>query len=141
VGDAKGAYEAAIRERDLNPGSVEAYRNIGKALRAAGREEEAVPALMEGELLTGDSSLETEAVIIYQGKPGVGCALMQGNYGPLLNPACPVVHSQICGAVADAMRLLVQWRGDADARLMMNRAGENYGCAAEPLREILAPPQ
>ncbi len=140
-GDTKGAWEAAIQERDLNPGSVEAYRNIGKALRAAGREEEAVPALMEGELLTGDSTLETEAVIIYQAKPGAGCALMQGTYGPVLNPACPVVHSQICGAVADAMRVLVQWRGNADARVMMNRAGENYGCAAEPLGKILAAPQ
>jgi tetratricopeptide (TPR) repeat protein len=137
VGDTRGAYDAAIQARDLNPGSVDVYRSIGKVLHAAGRDDEAIPALLEGELLTSDSSLETEAVIIYQARPDANCAITQGTYGPVVNPACPYVHRQLCGAVAAAMQLLVQSRRREGARNMMNLAGKSYGCVTEPLKKIL----
>ena len=137
AGDKAGAYDAAIHARDLNPGVAEVWRAVANALRAQGRDDEAITALTEGDLLTSDSSLEIETVIIYRERSEANCAITQGAYGPVLNPACPIVHQQICGAVSGAMQLLVQWHRSDGARTMMNRAAKSYGCAIEPLKKIL----
>ena len=131
VSDPKRAYEAAVRARDLNPASPDSYRGIANALRASGRDEEAITALMEGEMLTSDPSLAPEVVLIYRTRGDAGCTLAQGPGGPEPNPACPAVHKQICAAVAGAMQVQVRLHRQAEARLMMDRAVERYGCAFE----------
>ena len=129
VGDPAKAYDAAMRARDLNPAASDGYRSLGAALDALGREEDAIVALMEGEMLTGDAGLSPEVVRIYQARPDQACTLAKGASGPEPNPDCPAVRKHICAAVAGAARIQVQLHREGQATLMMNRAGERYGCA------------
>ena len=130
VSDAKKAYDAAVHARDLNPASPDGYRGIANALRASGRDEEAITALMEGEMLTSDPSLDPEIVLIYRARGDPGCALTQGPRGPAPDPGCPAVRSQICAAVAGAIKVQVRLHRQAEATVMRDRAEERYGCTA-----------
>jgi len=123
------AYEAAIRARDLNPASPESYRSMGAALRASGRDEDAIIALMEGEMLTGDVSLSPEVVKIYRSRRDTACTLTPGATEPEPNPGCPVVRTHICAAVAGAAGVQVQLHRRGEAEVMLNRAAERYGCS------------
>jgi tetratricopeptide (TPR) repeat protein len=140
VSDTKKAYEAAVRARDLNPVSPDSYRSISDALRLSGRDDEAIAALMEGEMLTSDPSLAPEIVLIYRTRGDAGCTLTQEPGGPEPNPACPIVHKSICAAVAGAMQVQVRLHREVEARLMMNRATERYGCAFDSPEKTLAAP-
>ena len=140
LSDWQKAYDAAVRARDLNPASSDAYRSVAAALRASGRDEEAITALMEGEMLTSDPSLSPEIVLIYRARRDPGCAITQGPNGPEPDPACPMVRNQICAAVAGAMRVQLRLHRQRQALLMMNRGVEAYGCALEPLEKILTKP-
>lgn len=130
LSDTRKAYDAAVRARDLDPASPEGYRVIANALRAAGHSEEAITALMEGEMLTSDPGLAQEIVLIYRARPDANCTLAQGSGGPEPNPACPAVHQQICEAVAGAMQIQTRLHREAEAKLMRNRAEERFGCTA-----------
>jgi tetratricopeptide (TPR) repeat protein len=140
LSDSQKAYDAAVRARDLNPASSDGYRSVAAALRASGRDEEAITALMEGEMLTSDPSLSPEIVGIYRARLNPGCAILQGRNGPEPDPACPMVRNQICAAVAGAMRVQLRLHRQREALMMMNRGAEAYGCALEPLEKILAKP-
>jgi tetratricopeptide (TPR) repeat protein len=129
LSDPGKAWDAAVRARDLNPAAADSYRSVGEALRSLGRDEDAIVALMEGEMLTGDADLSPEVVRIYQARPDQACTLAKGSSGPEPNPACPAVRKDICAAVADAARIQVQLHREAQASLMTNRAAERYGCA------------
>jgi len=137
VSENQKAYVAAVRARDLNPASSDAYLSMAHALRALNRDEEAITTLMEGEMLTGDPSLASDLVVLYRTRPGVDCTITSGPNGPEPDPACPIVRKQICAAVAGAMRIQVRLHRQREASLMVNRAVENYGCAAGPLETIL----
>jgi protein O-mannosyl-transferase len=130
VSDAKKAYDAAVRARDLDPASPDAYRGIADALRATGREDDAISALMEGEMLTRDPSLARGIVLVYRSRGDAGCTLTEGPGGPEPNPACPTVRKQICEAVAGAMQIQTRLHREEEAKLMMNRAEERFGCTA-----------
>jgi len=138
VSDPKKAYDAAVRARDLNPTSSDGYRSVGNALRASGRNEEAITALMEGQMLTSDPSLSTDIVLLYRNRPDPGCAVTEGPNGPEPEPTCPIVRTQICLAVAEAMRVQLRLHRQREAMLMMNRSAQIYGCALDPLQKILA---
>jgi hypothetical protein len=140
LSDSQRAYEAAVRERDLNPASSDGYRSVANALRASGRDEEAITALMEGEMLTSDPSLSPEIVLIYRTRLDPGCAIMQGPNGPEPDPACPVVRNQICLAVAGAMRVQLRLHRQREAMVMMNRGVDAYGCGLDSLEKIMAKP-
>jgi tetratricopeptide (TPR) repeat protein len=137
VSDPKKAYGAAVRARDLNPASSDGYRSIGSALRASGRNEEAIIALMEGQMLTSDPSLSTDIVLLYRAQPDPGCAVTEGPNGAEPEPTCPIVRSQICLAVAEAMRVQLRLHRQREAALMMSRSVASYGCALDPLEKIL----
>jgi len=138
VPDTKKAYDAAIRARDLNPASSDGYRSVGNALHASGRNDEAITALMEGQMLTSDRSLSRDIVLLYQTQPDPGCAVTDGPNGPEPNPTCPIVRTHICLAVAEAMRVQLRLHRQREATLMMMRSVQNYGCALDPLQKILA---
>ena len=138
VPDTKKAYDAAIRARDLNPASSDGYRSVGNALHALGRNDEAITALMEGQMLTSDRSLSRDIVLLYQTQPDPGCAVTDGPNGPEPNPTCPIVRTHICLAVAEAMRVQLRLHRQREATLMMMRSVQNYGCALDPLQKILA---
>jgi hypothetical protein len=118
LSDSRRAYEAAVRARDLKPASSDGYRSVANALRASGRDEEAITALMEGEMLTSDPSLSPEIVLIYRSRLDPGCAITQGPNGPEPDPACPIVRNQICvgGSRSDAgpTSISTPARGDGD---------------------------
>ena len=138
VSDAKKAYDAAVRARDLNPASSDGYRSVANALRASGRNEEAITALMGGQMLTSDPSLSTDIVLLYRTRPDPGCAVTEGPAGPEPEPTCPIVRTQICLAVAEAMRVQLRLHRQREAMLMMNRSAQSYGCALDPLQKILS---
>ena len=140
VSDTKKAYDAAVRARDLDPSSPDGYRGIANALRGSGRDEEAITALMAGEMLTSDPGLDSDVVQIYRARGDAGCTLAVGPRGPAPNPACPAVRKQICAAVAEAIPVQVRLHRQAEARLMMNRAVESYGCVYDSPERILAEP-
>ena len=137
VPDPKKAYDAAVRARRLNPASSDGYRSLANALRASGRDEEAIAALMEGQLLTSDRSLSSDIVLLYRARPNPGCSVTEGPTGPEPNPACPGVRAQICLAVAEAMQVQLRLHRQREAMLMMNRSIESYGCALGPLEKVL----
>jgi protein O-mannosyl-transferase len=140
LSDTKRAYDAAVRARDLNPASSDGYRSIANALRASGRDEDAITALMEGEMLTSDRSLSPEIVLIYRTRFDPGCAITQGPNGPEPDPACPIVRKQICAAVAGAIQVQLRLHRRSEAILMMKLAVDSYGCASDPLERVLATP-
>lgn len=131
------AYNAAVHARDLNPASSDGYRALANALRASGRDEEAITALMEGQMLTSDPSLSPEMVAIYRSRHDPGCTLIQGPNGPEPDPHCPIVHDDICTAVAGAMRIQLRMHRQREANVMMDRAETVYGCAPGPLEKLL----
>ncbi len=137
VPDTKKAYDAAIRARDLNPASSDGYRSVGNALRASGRNEEAITALMERQMLTSDPSLSRDIVPLYQTRPDPVFTVTEGPNGPEPNPACPIVRTHICLAVAEAMRVQLRLHRQREATLMMMRSVQSYGCAPDPLQKIL----
>ena len=137
IPDPKKAYDAAVRARDLNPASSDGYRSLANALRASGRNEEAITALMEGQMLTSDRSLSNDIVLLYRARPDPGCSVSEGPTGPEPNPACPAVRTQICLAVSEAMRVQLRLHRQREAMLMMNRSLQSYGCALGPLEKIL----
>jgi hypothetical protein len=138
VSDPKKAYDAAVRARDLNPASSDGYRGVANALRASGRNEEAITELIEGQMLTSDRSLSSDIVLLYRARPDAGCAITSGPNGPEPDPTCPIVRTHICLAVAEAMRVQLRLHRERQATLMMSRAVQSYGCAVDPLRKILA---
>ena len=138
VSDAKNAYEAAVRARDLNPASADAYRNVAEALHASGRNEEAITALMEEQMLTSDRSLSTDIVRLYRAQPHPACTITEGPGGPQPDVTCPIVRTQICQAVGEAMRVQLRLHRQREATLMMTRAVQSYGCALDPLEKLLA---
>src|SRR5262249_41527423 len=105
VPDSEKAYDAAVRARDLNPASSDGYRSVGNVLRASGRDDEAITALMEGQMLTSDPGLSTDIVLLYRARRDPGCAITEGPNGPEPDPTCPIVRTQICLAVAEAMQV------------------------------------
>ena len=140
LSDTKKAYDAAIRARDLDPASPDGYRSVANALRGSGRDDDAIAALMEGEMLTSDPGLDPDVVLIYRARGDTGCTLIQGPRGPAPNPACPAVRKQICAAVAEAIPVQVRLHRQAEARLMRDRAVESYGCTFDSQERILAAP-
>lgn len=78
VSDTKKAYDAAVRARDLDPASPDGYRSVANALRGSGRDDDAIAALMEGEMLTSDPGLDPDVVLIYRAREIRGALLSQG---------------------------------------------------------------
>ena len=140
VSEPKKAYDAAVRARDLDPASPDGYRSVANVFRGSGRDDDAIAALMEGEMLTSDPGLDPDVVLIYRARGDTGCTLIPGPRGPAPNPACPAVRKQICTAVAQAIPVQVRLHRQAEARLMMDRAVESYGCVFDSPEKILAAP-
>jgi len=135
VSDTKRAYDTAVRARDLNPASSDGYRGVASALRASGRDEDAITALMEGEMLTSDPGLSPEIVLIYRTGLDPGCAITQGPNGLEPDPSCPIVHKHICAAVGAAIQVQLRSHRQREAMVIMNRAVETYGCAPGPVEK------
>ena len=93
---------------------------------------------MTGQMLTSDRSLSTDIVRLYRAQSHPGCAVTEGPNGPEPDPTCPIVRTQICQAVGEAMRVQLRLHRQREATLMMMRSVQSYGCALDPLQKILA---
>jgi tetratricopeptide (TPR) repeat protein len=119
LNDVPAAYNAAVRSRDLDPSAPAAFRAVAAALNAAGRGDEAVAALIEGRLLTGDPGLTEDTAALSRERPDV-------------------VRKSLCTASADAVRLLIRTNRPNLAQISANKAVRDFGCDPRPLEEALA---
>jgi tetratricopeptide (TPR) repeat protein len=138
LADTQKALEAAAYASQLDPLKSEPYRQVAEVLVAAGRAEEAAVKLVEGVILTGDSSLGDELLGLYRsGLDPKGCATVSGSGGPALNPGCDTVRRHFCAAAAETMRVDLQIARPAHAVETRNAAVQRFNCPAGPLNEIL----
>jgi hypothetical protein len=139
LGNDDKAFDAAIEFRKRVPLSPTVYSQLARVLKASGQPEDAATALMEGMLVTSDMGLRQELIAFYRsGWAEAACAVVAGPNGPAINPACPLVHRNLCEATLDAIRIKLQ-TGRRDVASELHRAAVvDYGCAAGPLDDALA---
>jgi hypothetical protein len=92
---------------------------------------------MEGALITGDLSLKSDLVDLYQSAFSDTCAITAGPEGPTLNPACDRVHTHFCTASLEVLKASVEAELWDQARLQKQDALQKYGCPAGPLDQVL----
>jgi tetratricopeptide (TPR) repeat protein len=138
LGDGDKAFDAAIEGRKHEPMKPEIYSQLGQVLVAAGQPEDAATALMEGMLVTSDMGLRQQLMELYRAGSGEsGCAIANGPNGPAINPACGLVHRNLCEASLDAIRIRLETgRPDIAAELKKSFLND-YGCPAGPLNQVL----
>ena len=122
LGDTSTAAAAANRARSLDPLNPRGYRQSAEVHLANGNGEAAAIALMEGFLITSDSSLREDLVSLYRsGLDTKGCAVAPGANGPMMNPSCETVHRHICAASAGL------------APKQKERVARDFGCSSGQL--------
>jgi tetratricopeptide (TPR) repeat protein len=103
LGERKKAMEAAVLARALNPQSADVYRLVAGLEVDAGRDEDALVALMEGVLVTRDVGLTQKLAELYRGGlDPQGCAITAEG---ALNLRCPAVRRELCKAVSEVVKL------------------------------------
>jgi tetratricopeptide (TPR) repeat protein len=120
------ALDAALKARALDPSDPESSRVLAGILIGAGRAQDALLAVAEGVLLTGDPALQRTLATLYTGGlDPQGCALRPSGE---LNPACDTVRRDFCASVPDAIRLRSD-SGRADlAEELKRTAARDFGC-------------
>src|SRR5207244_2498280 len=77
----------------------ESYRQMAEASLAAGDGDAAAIALMTGLLITSNVGVREDLMSLYQSGLDVNhCAIATGPNGPVMNPACELVHRHVCAA-------------------------------------------
>ncbi len=105
------ALAAAIQAQGIDPANTGVYEEIADAELAQEHGENAAIALAEGMFATGDRNLLGELLKLYRGGVDAnGCAIKPGAHGPTLNPACPMVHRDLCEATLRIHRTDLQRR-------------------------------
>ena len=128
LGNVGQALEEAGAALALAPAAPESYRQLAAAYLAAGRDDEAAVALLEGTLVTSDQGLRQELVELYRrGLDTQGCATRPGPYGPAMDPSCGIVHRHMCTAATRAVELYRRMnRGDLMEKTRLTAA--SLGC-------------
>jgi tetratricopeptide (TPR) repeat protein len=113
VGQSQQGLEAAQQARQLAPNDPAVHRTLAGILLDAGRDQDALAAMVAGVIITNNETLRQELGRMYRaGLDPDGCA--DGS----LKPGCPTVHRNLCAAAADVLRL----RPDLAGRMAA------YGC-------------
>ena len=115
----------------------EAYRQIAYAFAAQNRIDDAAVALIEGELITSDSSLRSYLLDLYRSDFSSSCAITAGPNGPALNLACDLVHKQFCAASLEVVKAAMENERWDMARQEKQDFLHKYGCPAGPLNQVL----
>ncbi len=79
------------------PGAADVLETLASDYLALQRFDEAAVTLMTGQLTTGDLSFRNRLLELYRGVDG---AIVPGPAGPAINPQNPVVHGNLCQAMA-----------------------------------------
>lgn len=138
LGDARQAFEAAVRARGVDPLGRNPYARMADALLAAGRLDEAAIALTEGLVMTAHEPFAQALVKIYSaGLDPERCAVVGTGSAATLNPRCPSVRRHLCEATEDLLPALLEaGLRDRAARLKSTAVGQ-FGCASAPLDALL----
>jgi tetratricopeptide (TPR) repeat protein len=101
LGNNEEALRWAREAQDVGPKRVEVYERIHDALRAMGRTDEAMAALMQGFLLTSNPRLQGKLVAEYSDRPDEAkCAISFAGATPALDFSCGVVRKLACSVSA-----------------------------------------
>jgi protein O-mannosyl-transferase len=135
LGRNQEAYDAAARAALLSPEIADPYITMGEALLAEGKKEDAVVALMEGLLISGDQKIMPLVQDVYRSDLGnENCAFRETAEGISLNTSCEIVHNDICRASNNLIRLLQQDQNKTAADQVNDRALEKFACSPSELR-------
>jgi hypothetical protein len=130
LGDSGKAVDSALQARDHDPLNPAMYTQLGQALSAADLHERAAVALLTGMLVTSDMGLRQQVIRLYRsGLDPQGCAIVAGPNGPAINPACDLVHRDLCEAAPDAIRIQAETGHQAIAATLKNSFLNEYHCA------------
>jgi len=130
LSDPRQAMEAFEYGRILRP-APEFFEDMSAAWRAMGGPRRAAITLIEGLLVDkGNGKLAAELVELYrQTEPG-SCAILNAGGALSLNPACPLVHDQVCTAFRNVKQLYMRMGQEPMAAEIGRRAVSEAGCPA-----------
>jgi len=127
LSDPRQAMEAFEYGRILRP-APEFFEDMSAAWRAMGDPQRAAITLIEGLIVDkSQTKLASELVALYRQTDPGSCALS-------LDPACPLVHDQVCTAFRNVKRLYMRMGQEPLAAGIGRRAVSEAGCPAEPLQ-------
>ena len=135
LGDNQDAYNATVYARLLAPEKPDSYFVMGEALFAANRKDDAAVSLMEGLLVSGNREFMPLLQNAYQsGLDPKGCAFTQTADGPFLNNSCEAVHSHICKASSELIKIFLQDHEQIFADAAKNKARLQFKCSSDELQ-------
>jgi hypothetical protein len=126
------AMDAGKEAQRLQPLNSIPYRVIAATLIDDMRFDEAAVWLLAGFMVSGDRELTQATLDLYRaGGDPKGCAVKQGDEGPVLNPACETVRNHYCAALAKAVDIQ-RANGRSELAQQFQETGRaDYGCAAQ----------
>jgi tetratricopeptide (TPR) repeat protein len=131
LSDPHQAMEAFEYGRTLRP-APEFFEDMSAAWRAMGDPRQAAIALIEGLLVDRNNGrLASELVELYRQTDPGSCALRDAGGALTLNPACPLMHDQVCTAFRNVNRLYLRMGQQPMAAGIGRRAVSEAGCPAE----------
>ncbi len=130
LGDFARAVEALNTARSMSS-SPNVTRELADAYLQSGDATRGEITLWEGLLADpGNRDFSAGLVETYQRANPGSCALDRQPAGWALNPACPLVHDQVCAASAGMVRLFRQRRQNAEADELRTASVAQFGCPA-----------
>jgi tetratricopeptide (TPR) repeat protein len=134
LSDPRQAMEAFEYGRILRP-APEFFEDMSAAWRAMGDPQRAAITLIEGLIVDkSQTKLAAELVDLYRQTDPRSCALHDAGGALSLDPACPLVHDQVCTAFRNVKRLYMRMGQEPLAAGIGRRAVSEAGCPAEPLQ-------
>lgn len=124
----------ALYARELASTDAESYKQLAFSYWSVHDSERAAITLMEGTMLTSDSSLKDAVIDLYRsGLDDEGCAVVNRNGVLSLNPICPMVRRHLCAAAANAIQRHIQTgHPDLAENLKLTATGQ-FGCDASSI--------
>jgi hypothetical protein len=114
------------------------YAQLTEVLESVGDPEQAASVLLQGMLVTSDMSLRKQLIELYgKGLDQKHCATVNGPNGPAINPACELVHKQLCEVAPDAVGISLYVGRKTIAQTLKNTFVHDYGCPADALNRVL----
>jgi len=135
LGKYQEAYDAAARASALSPLLGDAYVSMGEALLSEGSREDAAISFLEAFLITGDKGLLPFIHSAYSG--GLDkrdCAFRNTAGGPTLDISCQLVHTDVCKASDNLIKLLLRDQNQTAADQIKRKAIENLECSTAELQ-------
>jgi protein O-mannosyl-transferase len=134
-GDATHAADAASHAGQLNPLDPQLYRQMADIASSEGRLDDAAIALVEGAFITSDKSFRQALLELYRtALDPKSCALISTPSGPVINPACPIVHKHVCAASDAVVRTLIAAQQQDLAQTRKKMFIDQFGCPKNSFR-------